>query len=212
MIHPLKFMSFQRDPLQRPSLPLSQEGHGDTRVPGTDAQWIPPMHLYLQKPYPSGHHVYKQESPAITRSFSLSFSLSPPHPCPPFSINNSYCKSLERFQGEIKIERTTGDKRKKTEKWTQVGVGGETQLVHLCHWKPVKSPCVFVRVRVNKMLFEVGPQHCTEESLRPLLSPCKNVSRLIIENTIESTHKSTKFSCKWPPRWGVYVLCVQQYQ
>ncbi|KAI9519023.1 hypothetical protein NQZ68_032721 [Dissostichus eleginoides] len=28
------------------------------------------------------------------------------------------------------------------------------QLVHLCHWKPVKSPCVFVRVRVNKTGFE----------------------------------------------------------
>lgn len=154
----------------------------------------------------------RQLSLVLSLSFSLPLSLSPT-PLPPFfSINNSYCKSLERFQGEIKIERTTGDKRKKREKWTQVGVGGETQLVHLCHWKPVKSPCVFVRVRVNKMLFEVGLQHCTVESLRPLLSPCKNVSRLIIENAIESTHKSTKFSCKWPPRWGVYVVCVQQYQ
>lgn len=38
LIHPLKFMSFQQDPLRRPSLPLSQEGHGDTRVRGTDVQ------------------------------------------------------------------------------------------------------------------------------------------------------------------------------
>lgn len=78
LIHPLKFMSFHRDPLRWPSLPLSQEGHGDTRVPGTDAQWFPPMHLYSQKPYQSRHHGYKQESPAIT------LTLTPSTPLPPF--------------------------------------------------------------------------------------------------------------------------------
>lgn len=77
LIHPLKFMSFQRDPLRRPSLSLSQEGHGDTRAPGTDAQWFPPMHLHSQKPYQSRHHGYKQESPAIILTLSL------PRPPPP---------------------------------------------------------------------------------------------------------------------------------
>lgn len=66
---------------------------------------------------------------------------------------------------------------------------------------------VFVRVRVNKTLFEVGLQHCTEASLRPLLSPCKNVLA-DYRNAIESSHKSTKPSCKWPPLWSIYVVCV----
>ena len=34
LIHLLKFMSFQRDPLRQPWLPLSQEGHGDSRARG----------------------------------------------------------------------------------------------------------------------------------------------------------------------------------
>lgn len=106
LIHPLKFISFQWDSLWRPSLPLSQEGHGDTRVPGTDAQWFPLMHLHSQKPYQSRHHGYKQESPAITLALSHPPSFF-------FSISNRYCKSLEGMRGEIKIERTTGDKGEK---------------------------------------------------------------------------------------------------
>lgn len=111
LIRPLKFMSFQRDPLWWPSLPLSQKGHGDTRAPGTVAQWFSPMHLRLQS------HI-TPDIMDINRNHQLSLSLPPPALF--FSISNSYCKSLERMRGEIKIERTTGDKggkEKNEQKW-----------------------------------------------------------------------------------------------
>lgn len=68
-----------------------------------------------------------------------------------------------------------GETEREREKRKTQDENKTTQLVHLCHCKWVKSPCVFVRVHVNKMLFEVRVQHCTVASLRPLLSLCKNV-------------------------------------
>ena len=100
------------------------------------------------------------------------------------SIDNSKCKSPEQMLWREKKKKKRSWEQMGTRKWGKTQRKGEkktqvenktTQLVHLCHWKPVKSPCVFVRVRVNKTVFEVGLQHCTVASLRPLLSPCKNV-------------------------------------
>lgn len=177
------YVAFQWDPLLWPSLPPPQEGHGDTRVLGQ----MPSDPLRCTST--SKSHIHRHY-----RTISLDLieipHTKPESPVSPalllaifffffYSVNNSKCKSPEQMLREKKIGGTTGDdeegeNREKGRKKTQVE-NKTTQLVHLCHWKPVKSPCVFVRVRVNKTVFEVGLQHCTVASLRPLLSPCKNV-------------------------------------
>ena len=152
-----------------------QEGHGDTRVLGQ----MPSDPLRCTST--SKSHIHRHY-----RTISLQTLIEIPHtepesPASPallacffflffYSINNGKCKSPREELGTMKRVKTEREEKKNTQ------VENKTvQLVHLCHWKPVKSPCVFVRVRVNKTVFEVGLQHCTVASLRPLLSPCKNV-------------------------------------
>ena len=177
------YVAFQWDPLLWPSLPPPQEGHGDTRVLGQ----MPSDPLRCTST--SKSHIHRHYR-TITPDLIEIPHTEPESPASPallltvffffYSINSSKCKSPEQMLREKKRSENNwgtmkrGKTERKEEKKTQVE-NKTTQLVHLCHWKPVKSPCVFVRVRVNKTVFEVGLQHCTVASLRPLLSPCKNV-------------------------------------
>lgn len=181
------YVAFQWDPLLRPSLPPRQEGHSDTRVLGqmpSDPLWCisaPKSQIHCHDRTISLElfeipHTRPElpASPAIPLAlffffffFFLILSTTP-------SVNLwSKCWERKRIGEELGKMKRRGNRKKEGEK-TQVE-NKTTQLVHLCHCKPVKSPCVFVRVRVNKTVFEVGLQHCTVASLRPLLSPCKNV-------------------------------------
>lgn len=177
------YVAFQWDPLLWPSLPPPQEGHGDTRVlcqmPSDSLRSTSTSKSHIHRHYRTISidlidipHT-KPESPALPALllavlvFLFLWSTAIVNLRSKYSEKN---RSKEQL-GTMKRGKT---ERKGEKKKTRVE-NKKTQLVHLCHWKPVKSPCVFVRVRVNKTVFEVGLQHCTEASLRPLLSPCKNV-------------------------------------
>lgn len=187
MIHPLKFMLlFSETPYCGPHclhdrrVTVTQECWARCRVIPSDASPLPKARSIatigqsasnsLKYHTPDLNYQHRPLSRLHFSSSSSSFFNT---------INNTKCKSLEQMLREKKDRRRTGEdeeegKQKEGGGKTQVE-NKTTQLVHLCHCKPVKSPCVFVRVRVNKTVFEVGLQHCTVASLRPLLSPCKNV-------------------------------------
>lgn len=149
------------DPPDAPSLPSKSHIHRHCRTIRKDFNKIP--HTKPELP----------AAPTLLFSACCFFFLST------VSVNlRSKCsekeekKRLEKNWGRWREGETKrkGKKKKKAQVENKT-----TQLVHLCHREPVKSPCVFVRVRVNKTLFEVELRHCTVASLRPLLSPCKNV-------------------------------------
>lgn len=180
------YVAFQGDPLLCPSLSPRQEGHCDTRVSSQMPSDPPQKHL-LSLARPTSIATAGQSERASIKYHTPNLNYQQ-RPLSSFllaiyffsSSIGSKCKSPEQMRWkrlEEKRGRWRGGEAERTRRKRKKKHKSRTKQPSWCTFATASqwSHPVFVRVRVNKTLFEVWLRHCTVASLRPLLSPCKNV-------------------------------------